>query len=54
MAEAVEDFDFVVVGAGTAGSVLAGRLSQDPAVRVLLIEAGQAEGLRRCLFRVPG
>ncbi|WP_330175969.1 GMC family oxidoreductase N-terminal domain-containing protein [Streptomyces sp. NBC_01498] len=52
MAEAVEDFDFVVVGAGTAGSVLAGRLSQDPAVRVLLIEAGQAEG--PAAMSVPG
>jgi choline dehydrogenase-like flavoprotein len=33
-------FDYVVVGAGTAGCVLAARLSEDPAIRVCLIEAG--------------
>src|ERR1043165_4749001 len=34
------DFDFVIIGAGTAGCLLANRLSADPARRVLLVEAG--------------
>jgi choline dehydrogenase len=45
------EYDYIVVGAGSAGSVVAGRLAEDPSVNVLLIEAGPSD--KSPLIRLP-
>lgn len=46
-----DDFDYIIVGAGSAGCALAARLSARPATRVLLLEAGGKDA--NPLFRLP-
>jgi len=47
----MQHFDYVIIGAGPAGCVLAARLTEDPKVRVLLLEAGGSD--RHPFIHIP-
>jgi choline dehydrogenase-like flavoprotein len=49
----LENYDYIIIGGGTAGLVVAARLTEDPSVRVLVLEAG-ANRLDDARILTPG
>jgi choline dehydrogenase len=50
--EEVVEYDYIIVGTGTAGCVLASRLTEDSAITVLAIEAGDSDA-KQLMSRIP-
>ena len=48
----MDEYDYVIIGAGSAGCVIANRLSEDPTVRVFVVDAGASDA--SAVFRKPG
>ena len=53
MAEDQEEYDFIIIGGGTSGLVVAARLSENPKISVLVLEAGD-NNLVNHKIRIPG
>jgi choline dehydrogenase-like flavoprotein len=47
----METFDYVIIGAGSAGSVLTNRLSEDAATSICVLEAGRGTGIPTSICR---
>lgn len=52
MAKSAKAFDYIIIGSGSSGSTVAGRLTEDPGTSVLLIEAGPHD--RSIYVQMPG